>query len=42
MGTLTRKDVDNKVITGSDLKKYKTILETTNAHLDGFEPGNDI
>jgi hypothetical protein len=39
---LTRKDVNNKVITESDLKKYKTILEATNAHLEGFEPGNDI
>jgi hypothetical protein len=41
-GLLRRKDVNNKVITDKDLKKYKTILETTNAHFDGFEPGNDI
>ena len=38
---LARKDVNTDVITESDLKKYKTILET-NAHLEGFEPGNDI
>jgi len=38
----TRKDVDNKLITESDLQKYKNILETTNAHLEGLEPGNDI
>jgi len=34
--------VNNKVITESGLKKYKTILEATNAHLEGFEKGNDI
>jgi hypothetical protein len=34
--------VNSDVITESDLKKYKTILEATNAHLEGFEPGNDI
>jgi len=39
---LTRKDLKSKVITESDLKKYKTILEATNAYLAGFEPGNDI
>ena len=39
---LARKDVNTDVITEIDLKKYKTILETTNAHLEGFEPGNDI
>ena len=39
---LARKDVNTDVITESDLKKYKTILETTKAHLEGFEPGNDI
>jgi hypothetical protein len=39
---LIRKDVNNKVITESDLQKYKSILETTNARLEGFEPGNDI
>jgi len=38
---LSRKDVDIKVNKESDLKKYKTILET-NAHLDGFEQRNDI
>ena len=29
-------------MTESDPKKYKTILETTNAHLEGLETGNDI
>jgi hypothetical protein len=38
---LTRKDVNNKVFTESDLKKYKTILETTNSHLERLEPRND-
>jgi len=39
---LARKDMDCDVITESDLKRYKTILGATNAHLEGFEPGNDI
>ena len=39
---LTRRDVNNKVITESDLKKYKNILEATKAYLEGFETGNDI
>ena len=34
--------MDTKVIRESDLKKYKTILEMTNPHLQDFEPGNDI
>ena len=39
---LERKDVNSDVTTESDLKRYKTILEATNAHLEGFEAGNDI
>jgi len=39
---LARKDVNSDVITKSDLKRYETILEATNAHLEGYEPGNDI
>ena len=39
---LTRKDLNNKMIAESDPKKYKSILETTNAHLEGFETGNHI
>ena len=39
---LALKDVNTDVITEIELKKYKTILETTNAHLEGFEPGNNI
>ena len=39
---LARKDVNSDVISESDQKKYKTILEATNAHLEGFKPGNDI
>ena len=30
------------MITESELKKYKTILETSNAHLGILEQGNDI
>ena len=39
---LTRKNVNSDVITNSDLKAYKHILELTNAHLVGYEPGGDI
>jgi transposase-like protein len=39
---LTRNAVDNKVITEDDLKTYKSILELTNAHLEGYAPGGDI
>lgn len=39
---LTRKDVDINVTTEGDLKKFKTILEMTDDHLKGFEPGKDI
>ena len=39
---LTRKNVNIDVITKSDLKAFKRILELTNAHLVGYEPGGDI
>ena len=39
---LTRKNVNNDVITKSDLNTYKRILVRTNAHLAGYEPGGDI
>ena len=39
---LARKDVNSDLITESDLKRYKTILEASSAHLEGFEQGNDI
>ena len=39
---LTRKNVNNDVITKSDLNAYKRILVRTNAHLAGYEPGGDI
>ena len=39
---LTRKNVITAVITTSDLKGYKHILEMTNAHLVRYEPGGDI
>jgi len=34
---LKRKRVDKKVITNANLKQYKTILEMTNAHLEGYD-----
>jgi len=39
---LARKNVNSDVITESDLKRYKTILEANNPHLERFETGNDI
>ena len=39
---MARNDVNSDVITENDLKRYKSILEATNAHLEVFEPGNDI
>ena len=36
---LARKDVDSDVITERDLKKYKTILEATNAHFKNSNQG---
>jgi hypothetical protein len=39
---LTRKKVDETLISKNDLNRYKNILEMTNAHLEGYEPGGDI
>jgi len=39
---LTRQIVDRRIITIDDLKKYKKILELTNANLTGYQPGADI
>ena len=39
---LTRKRVDKDSVTGADLKQYKTILQMTNAHLEGYEPHANI
>jgi len=39
---LTRKRVDKKMVTNADLKQYKTILEMTNAHLEGYDPEANI
>ena len=39
---LTRKNVNRDVVANSDLKRYKHILEMTNAHLVGYKPGGDI
>ena len=39
---LTRKTFDRRKITTDDLKKYKKILELTNAHLTDYRPGADI
>jgi hypothetical protein len=39
---LTRKKVNKRLVTSNDLKQYKTILEMTNAHLEGYEPDANI
>ena len=39
---LTRKKLDKNSITRDDLKQYKTILEMTNAHLEGYDPEDNI
>jgi len=39
---LTRKRVDKKLVTNADLKQYKSILEMTNAHLEGYDPEANI
>jgi hypothetical protein len=38
---LTRKRV-NKLIDANDMKKYKSILNLTTAHLEGYEPDAPI
>ena len=38
---LTHK-VDTNSVTRDDLKQYKTILEMTNAHLEGYNPNVNI
>ena len=39
---LTRGNFNRDMITNSDLKGCKQILEMTNAHLVGYVPGGDI
>ena len=39
---LTRKNVNTGVITEYDLKKYRMILEMTNANLERYESGGNI
>ena len=39
---LTLRNTNSEVITNSDLKRYKSILQLTNAHLVGYEPVGDI
>ena len=39
---LTRKNIDYDSIDKNELQKYKTILEMTNAHLEGYKAGSNI
>jgi hypothetical protein len=39
---LTRKKLNKKLVTSNDLKQYKTSLEMTNAHLEGYDPNANI
>lgn len=39
---LTRKNVQKKLVSANDLKQYKSILNLTSAHLEGYEPSAPI
>jgi hypothetical protein len=39
---VTRKNVNKSVVTAHDMKTYKSNLQLTNAHLEGFEPSGNI
>ena len=39
---LTRKDVNYDEIDEDEVRKYKNVLEMTNAHLKGYRSGGDI
>jgi len=39
---LTRKKINKEIVTNSDLRQYKRILELTSAHLEGHESGGPI
>jgi len=39
---LTRKKVNKDIVSADDLKKYKSILNLTSAHLKGYEPSAPI
>ena len=39
---ITRKRVDNRLVSEVDLKQYKSILDFTSAHLEGYEPSAPI
>ena len=39
---LTRKNVNKKLVSENDLKRYKSILNLTSAHLEGYEPSAPI
>jgi len=39
---LTRKKVNKEIVSAADLKRYKSILNLTSAHLEGYEPGAPI
>jgi hypothetical protein len=36
---LNRKNLDKHPVSEDDLKQYRNILDLTNAHLEGYEPG---
>jgi len=39
---LTRKNVNYDTLDKDDLQEYKTILEMTNARLQGYKPGGNM
>jgi hypothetical protein len=38
----TPMNVARGVVTAGDLKRYKTTIQSTNAHLQGHEPGGNV
>jgi hypothetical protein len=39
---LTRNDVDTGTISPNEMQRYKSILQLTSAHLEGYEPDGNI
>ena len=39
---LPRKNVTREVVTADDVKRYKTVLQLTNSHLQGYESSGNV
>ena len=42
LGITNSKKVNNRLVSEVDLKQYKSILDLTTAHLEGYEPSAPI